>query len=121
MYPLWVKSRDWGKVMVLRLRRPRKYGRTQANSTHTYLESDVAIPLISTSNSSQGLDSVEIHPQSSTNASPTESSWRALLSREASDITQLSLPVVQAAVEAIPLAGAPMKAVIGALLAILQL
>jgi hypothetical protein len=43
-----------------------------------------------------------------------------LLSREASDITQLSLPVVQAAVEAIPLAGAPMKAVIGALLAILQ-
>ncbi|KAG1814669.1 uncharacterized protein BJ212DRAFT_1481872 [Suillus subaureus] len=46
--------------------------------------------------------------------------WSASPAREASDIAQVALPLVQAFTGVIPLVGAPMKAAIGGLLGILQ-
>ncbi|KAG1732759.1 hypothetical protein EDB19DRAFT_1831243 [Suillus lakei] len=56
----------------------------------------------------------------SANASSTRPSGGVSLAREASDMAQLTLPVVQAFTGVIPIVGGPMKAAIAGLLAILQ-
>ncbi|KAI6125118.1 hypothetical protein EDD16DRAFT_1560147 [Pisolithus croceorrhizus] len=60
-----------------------------------------------------------LDPQPLTVVSPPRTS-HATSSRNISDAIQMTLPVVQAVAEAIPVAGAPLKAAISGLLAVLQ-
>ncbi|KIK18663.1 hypothetical protein PISMIDRAFT_683994 [Pisolithus microcarpus 441] len=68
-------------------------------------------------------DSSQISPAPDQQPSTAVHSFKTshiLSSRNVSDAVQITLPVVQAAVEAIPVAGAPLKAAISGLLAVLQ-
>ncbi|KAG1830468.1 hypothetical protein EV424DRAFT_1376791 [Suillus variegatus] len=123
----------FGKIIAIRLKRPENQGRAQRNSTTTGHEGDTSIPAdpsnfvpapMHSSNSSPmhpvsagikpGLENVP--PGSPFTAYP----WGASPAREASDIAQVALPLVQAFTGVIPLVGAPMNAAIGGLLGILQ-
>ncbi|KAG0708041.1 hypothetical protein DFH29DRAFT_894800 [Suillus ampliporus] len=99
MHFSWVE--DLSKIIAVRLRRPAKNRRTQHNSAATDHKSDGSIPADIPANVSSARYSV----------SPA---------REASDMVQLALPLVQAFTGIIPLVGPPMKAAIGGLLEILQ-
>jgi predicted component of type VI protein secretion system len=111
----------WDKVLpkfiVLRVRRSTtKSGGSQSNSPVTRrAEGDCSV--------SAGIPSAQPghFVSASSNSGPVVSSTGSSRAfSEAFDIAQVSLPVVQAAAEAIPIAGAPMKAAIGGLLAVLQ-
>ncbi|KAG1867612.1 hypothetical protein C8R48DRAFT_703522 [Suillus tomentosus] len=123
----------FGKIIAIRLKRPENQGRTQHNSTTTGHEGDTSIPpdisnpipapMLSSISSpvhsvsagdKPGLE--EFSPGSPSTAYP----WAASPAREASDIAQVALPLVQAFTGVIPLVGAPMHAAIGGLLGILQ-
>ncbi|KAG1729480.1 uncharacterized protein EDB91DRAFT_809636 [Suillus paluster] len=113
----WLK--DLGNVIsVRRSRRPTKNRRTQCSSTATDYEGDDSVLL----DSPLHLDCASREPgfQVSTNVSSTRYSQGVSLTREASDMAQLALPLVQAVAGAIPLVGAPMQAAIGGLLTSLQ-
>ncbi|KAG2036436.1 hypothetical protein BDR03DRAFT_960086, partial [Suillus americanus] len=118
-----------GKVIPIRLKRQ---GHTQHN-TRTDDREDGSIPAdlsgpvpapIYSSNS------LPMHPVAassrpdlegfSTGFPPAGYPWGASPAREASDIAQVALPLVQAFTSVIPLVGAPMNAAIGGLLQILQ-
>ncbi|KAG1719719.1 hypothetical protein EDB19DRAFT_2044983 [Suillus lakei] len=111
------KDLNLSKGFAVRSKHPAKHGRTQRSSTATHDEGDDSIP------------ADPMHPDSlarcpglevSTNASSTRPSGGVSLAREALDITQLTLPFLQALTGVIPIVGGPMKAAIGGLLAILQ-
>lgn len=120
MHFLWVK--DLGKVIPLRLRRSTKTGRTRQNSTTINRQGDSSIhtdiaspPHLQTLPSNSSLVqpvSVTREPglEASTSAKYSES---VSLGRQASDMAQVALPLVQAVAGAIPLVGGPMKAAIG--------
>jgi len=124
----WVK--DLARVIVLRKRRSPKDGGTQNNSTIIYHEGDDSISVDmpsafpSSPSSSSRVQAVsgigEPGLGVSTTVTSTRSSCVVSPAREASDMAQLSLPVLHAVAGAIPLAGALMQAAIGGLLAILQ-
>ncbi|KAI5989755.1 hypothetical protein EDD15DRAFT_1300881 [Pisolithus albus] len=73
--------------------------------------------LILASNSSRTSPALDQQPSTAVHSYKTS---HILSSRNVSDAVQITLPVVQAAVEAIPVAGAPLKAAINGLLAALQ-
>jgi hypothetical protein len=111
----------WDKVLpkfiVLRvMRSTTKSGGSQSNSPVTRrAEGDCSVPA--------GIPSAQpghFVSASSNSGLVVSSTGSSRAFSEAFDIAQVSLPVVQAAVEAIPIAGAPMKAAIGGLLAVLQ-
>ncbi|KAG1817850.1 hypothetical protein EV424DRAFT_1645005 [Suillus variegatus] len=123
----------FGKIIAIRLKRPETQGCTQRNSTTAGHEGDTSIPAdlsnsvpapMLSSNSSlmhpvaagskPGLENFP--PGSPSTAYP----WGASPAREASDIAQVALPLIQAFTGVIPLVGAPMNAAIGGLLGILQ-
>lgn len=132
MHIQWIK--DLGKVIPLRLRRSTKKARTQDSSTSrtpTGNEGDSSTPAdISTGPfSSRTLPSNPslMQPMSATREPDLEAptnvssgSSGGSLGREASDMAQLVLPLVQVIASAIPLVGAPMQAAIGGLLSCLQ-
>ncbi|OAX43428.1 hypothetical protein K503DRAFT_155340 [Rhizopogon vinicolor AM-OR11-026] len=122
----------WEKVLpkfiVLHMRCSTKYLSRQSNSTVIYQEGDGPIPsVIITTSPSPSTPISKLSPQPtvpvsrepghevSSNASSTQS-----YGRQASDMVQLSLPLLQAVSGAIPLAGPPMQAIINGLLIILQ-
>ncbi|KAG2074518.1 hypothetical protein BDR04DRAFT_181719 [Suillus decipiens] len=114
-----------GKVIVLRLKRPIKQGRTQDNSTTVDHEGDASIrtdlpnpvppPMFASSSSS-------VHPVSASSEPgleefhngfpPSAYPFNASPAREASDIAQVALPLLQAVTGVIPLAGTPINAAI---------
>jgi hypothetical protein len=122
----------WEKVLpkfiVLRMRHSTKNLSRQSNSTVIYQEGDGSIPSVTTTASPSPstpiskLSPLRVIPTSrepghevSSNASSTQS-----YGRQASDMAQLSLPLLQAASGAIPFAGPLIQAVINGLLLILQ-
>ncbi|KAG2098731.1 uncharacterized protein F5147DRAFT_839581 [Suillus discolor] len=123
----------FGNIIAIRSKRPENQGRTQRKSTTTGhggdtsipadLSNSVPAPMLSSNSSSMhpvtagsepGLE--ELFPGSPSTPYP----WGASPAREASDIAQVALPLVQAFTGVIPLVGAPMNAAIGGLLGILQ-
>ncbi|KAG1719723.1 hypothetical protein EDB19DRAFT_631173 [Suillus lakei] len=113
-----IKDLDLPKGFAVRLRRPAKNGPTQCNLIATHYDRDHFIPA-----------DIPMHPGSlardpglevSTNPSSTRSFGRVSLAREASDMAQPGLPLVQVIPGAIPLAGPPMQIAITGLLTILQ-
>ncbi|KAG2343467.1 hypothetical protein BDR05DRAFT_1000081 [Suillus weaverae] len=120
----------FAKLIPTRLKRPR---RTQRNSTTAGHEGDSSIPT-DLSNPVPApilsLNSSPVHPVSASSKPVLEEPptgfpstgypWGTSPAREASDIAQVALPLVQAFTGVIPLVGAPIHAVIGGLLGILQ-
>ncbi|KAG2343353.1 hypothetical protein BDR05DRAFT_962852 [Suillus weaverae] len=105
-FKLTLSLEGFGKVIPIRLKRPR---RTQRNST----TADHEVHPVSAS-SKPGLE------EPPTGFPSTGYPWGASPAREASDIAQVALPLVQAFTGVIPLVGAPIHAAIGGLLGILQ-
>jgi hypothetical protein len=126
----YIKSfvKDLGKVFAVRLIHPKKneakHNSTTADlddgSIHAQIPSAFPFPLPTLSSNSSAAHSAngEPSPDSSTNISSARPG--VSLAREASDIAQLALPLVQSVANAIPLVGAPMQAAIGGLLTSLQ-
>lgn len=127
----WVK--DLGKVIPLRLRRCKKIGRTQQNSTTIDHEGDSSIPVDISSPPhlpAPPSNLLQVQPisvtrepglEAYTNVPSARYSEGVSLAREASDMAQVALPFVQAIAGAIPLVGGPMHAAIGGLLTGLQI
>ncbi|KAG1732763.1 hypothetical protein EDB19DRAFT_1911922 [Suillus lakei] len=132
-----VKDLDLPKGFAVRLRRPAKNGPTQCNLIATHYDHDHFIPadipsefpVPSPTFHLNSLLLLLMHPGSlardpglevSTNPSSTRSFGRVSLAREASDMAQPGLPLVQVVPGAIPLAGPPMQIAITGLLTILQ-
>ncbi|KAG2367621.1 hypothetical protein BDR07DRAFT_254476 [Suillus spraguei] len=122
-----------GNVIVLRLKRPANHGRTQDTSTTADNEGDTAIPTdLSNPIPAPMLPSnaSSVYPVSASNGPGLQESrtgfpssvypFSASPAREASDIAQVALPVLQAITGGIPLAGTPINAAISGLLGILQ-
>ncbi|KAG1756100.1 hypothetical protein EDB19DRAFT_452031 [Suillus lakei] len=123
---------DLGKVFAVRLWRPTKNRRRQRSSQTTDREGDGSIPAyIPTTLHSFPSPTLPLDPSpvsasgepglgGSTNVSSPRYSGGVSLAREASDMAQLALPLVQNVAGIIPLVGAPMQAAIGGLLSGLQ-
>jgi hypothetical protein len=90
----------FGKVVAFRLNRPKQKGRTRHNS-------------ITTNHDSEGISSIPANTSA-------RYSGGVSFAREASDMAQVALPLVQTIAGAIPLVGAPMQAAISGLLTGLQ-
>ncbi|KAG1896376.1 uncharacterized protein F5891DRAFT_1247477 [Suillus fuscotomentosus] len=121
------------KIVAIHLKRPENQGCTQCNSTTAGHEGNTSIPAdlsnfvpasMLSSNSSPmhpiiagSKPGVENFPPSSPF---TAYPWGASPAREASDIAQVALPLIQAFTDVISLVGAPMNTAIGGLLGILQ-
>ncbi|KAG2339050.1 hypothetical protein BDR05DRAFT_1003727 [Suillus weaverae] len=124
--------KDLGKVFAVRLKLPKKNGPGQHSSTttdhdgdgsiHAQISSDFSFPSLTLSSNSSPVHSASREPglESSTDESSARCSGSASLAREASDMAQLALPLVQAVASAIPLVGGPVQAAIGGLLTGLQ-
>jgi hypothetical protein len=122
----------FGKVIAFRLKRPKQKGRTLHNSTTTNHEGISSIPAsvsnpvpaLVLSSISSLVPPISAISQSALEASIDRSSARysggVSLAREASDMAQVALPLVQAIVGAIPLVGAPMQAAISGIMTSLQ-
>ncbi|KAG2750192.1 hypothetical protein P692DRAFT_201931327 [Suillus brevipes Sb2] len=122
----------FGKAIAFRLKRPKQKERTQCNSTTGNHEGISSIPAnISNPVPAPVLSSISslvppVSPirESGLKASIYHSSARSFggvsLAREASDMAQVALPLVQAIVGAIPLVGAPMQAAISGMMTSLQ-
>ncbi|KAG1817853.1 hypothetical protein EV424DRAFT_1407362, partial [Suillus variegatus] len=123
----------FGTIIAIRLKRPENQGRTQRNSTTADHEGDSSIltdlsdpvpaPILSSISSLVHPVSASSEPgleERPTGFPSTVYPWSASPAREAFDIAQVGLPLVQAFTGVIPLVGAPMNAAIGGLLGILQ-
>jgi hypothetical protein len=99
------------KFKVVRVRPSMEDGQGHSNQTVTYHESFIPPGITSASNLLLPLSNLSLGPEVST----IESYYR-----QASDIAQVYLPVAQAIAGAVPIAGAPIQAAIGGLLAILR-
>ncbi|KAG1896374.1 uncharacterized protein F5891DRAFT_1193172 [Suillus fuscotomentosus] len=122
-----------GKIFAIRLKRPENQGRTQRNSTiadhegNSSILTDISDPVPAPMHSS---NSSPAHPVSAISEPGLEEPpagfpsavypWSASPAREASDIAQVALPLVQAFTGVVPLVGAPINAAIGGLLGVLQ-
>ncbi|KAG1781136.1 hypothetical protein EV702DRAFT_645555 [Suillus placidus] len=129
-FKLTLSLEGFGRVIPIRLKRLR---RTQHNSTTADHEGDSSIPTDLSNPVPAPIRSVNsspVHPVSAssnpgleeppTGFPSTVYPWGASPAREASDIAQVALPLVQAFTGVIPLVGAPIRAAIGGLLGILQ-
>ncbi|KAG2076147.1 hypothetical protein BDR04DRAFT_1149201 [Suillus decipiens] len=103
-----------GKVVVLRLKRPKNQGRTQDVSITANCEGHSSTPTDLSHSWANGL--AEFYTGSPSSEYPFGTSTV----REISDIAQVVLPSVQTVTSVIPVAGTAMNAVIGGLLATLQ-
>ncbi|KIK33309.1 hypothetical protein CY34DRAFT_717806 [Suillus luteus UH-Slu-Lm8-n1] len=127
--------KDFGKVFAVRWRRPKKNRPRRHSSTnttdqhggddpiHAQIPSAFSFPSPTLPSNSSPVHSANGEPglDSSTNVSVSSArySGSVSLAREASDMAQLALPMVQAVASVIPF-GAPMQAAIGGLLTSLQ-
>lgn len=124
--------KDLGKVFAVRLKHPKK-NKAKYNSTttdhdgdgiiHAQFSSTFSFPSPNLPSDSSPIYSANGEPglDSSTNVSTARYSGPIVsIAREASDMAQLALPMVQAVASVIPLVGAPMQAAIGGLLTSLQ-
>ncbi|KAG1774209.1 hypothetical protein EV702DRAFT_1200457 [Suillus placidus] len=133
LFKLTLSLEGFGKVIPIRLKRPKNQGRTQHNLTTADHEGDSSIPT-DLSNPVPApilsLNSSPVHPGSASSNPGLEEPptgfpspvypWGASPARKAYNIAQVALPSVQAFMGLIPLVGAPMNATIGGLLRILQ-
>ncbi|KAG1803003.1 hypothetical protein EV424DRAFT_1545062 [Suillus variegatus] len=115
--------KDLGKVFAVRFRRPKMNGPRSATTDH-YGDGSIHAQTLSTfsfpSPPVHSANSREPGFESSTNVPFARYSGSVPFSREASDMAQLVLPLIQNVTSAIPLVGAPMQAAIGGLLTGLQ-
>jgi hypothetical protein len=122
--------KDLGRVFAVRLRHFKKKGPSQRSSTttdhngdgsiHVQIPSAFSFPSQTLSSLLHSASSKEPGLESSTDVPPARHSGGVSLAREASDMAQLALPLMQAVASAIPLVGAPMQAAIDGLLTGLQ-
>ncbi|KAG2129660.1 uncharacterized protein EDB93DRAFT_114071 [Suillus bovinus] len=123
--------KDLGKVFAVRLRRPKKDGPRQRSSTTADHEGagfiHAQVPTVShfsspipSSNSSLVHSTSSREPGLESNVPFARYSGSVSFTRQASDMAQLALPLVQNIASAIPLVGAPMQAAISGLLTGLQ-
>jgi hypothetical protein len=123
--------KDLGKVFAVRLIHPKKNEAKHNSITtdhdgdgiiHAQISSAFSFPSPTLPSNSSPVHSAIRGPglESSTNVSSARYSGGVSLAREASDMAQLALPLVQSVANAIPLVGAPMQAAIGGLLTSLQ-
>ncbi|KAI6015204.1 hypothetical protein F5J12DRAFT_970065 [Pisolithus orientalis] len=113
-------GKETGKIIPIRITIPWGIGK----STRTPQDNSVAAGLYDVSTRILASHTFQVAPAPDQRLSTHVSSSKTppgLCFRDVSDITQITLPVVQAAMEAIPVAGAPLKAAIGGLLTVLQL
>ncbi|KAG2057352.1 hypothetical protein BDR06DRAFT_199245 [Suillus hirtellus] len=117
------RFKELSKVLAVRSRRPKKNGLGQHNSTTTEHDGSIRAQITG----AVSFPSPVVHSESSresslesTNVPFAGYSRGVSITREASDMAQLALPLIQDIASAIPLVGAPMQAAIGGLLAGLQ-
>ncbi|KAI6115451.1 hypothetical protein EV401DRAFT_73898 [Pisolithus croceorrhizus] len=107
-----------GAIIPVRIRIPWK-----DKSSRTPHDYSVAVGLYDVSARILASNSFQIAPaldQQLSAVVPSSKTSHFLSSRNVSDAIQITLPVVQAAAAAIPVVGAPLKAAISGLLAVLQ-
>ncbi|KAI6042035.1 hypothetical protein EDC04DRAFT_1077284 [Pisolithus marmoratus] len=113
-------GKKMGKVVPVRIRNPWGKGK----STRKLRDHSIAAGLYNVSARILASNSFHVSPapdrQPSTVVSASKTS-HILSPHNVSDAIQITLPMVQAIAEGIPVAGAPLKAVIGGLLSVLQI